>query len=581
MGPSQLTILTIGLARPLGDDLLQAFRVVEAAGTEDALRRLAQEEVAVLVLGSRLAPDEAFYILTHHSSNSPDNSTAAILLLCAGCDPELFQPAVNEGHIFYMAREGITGDQLRLIIVCGAARFRSQLKGRKDPLAARVARIDQLLDFCIRVPMQADLPSAAGLLIAITRELINAEFVQYLVYDAEEETLTPAGVLDNKGWSESAAAGLAAFVARTGERIRLDCIGMDPRYDFETDNPGGREDARFMAEPLIGPKGLPVGVITATRSGQSIPFSEEDAQLVDLLAECAAPTFNQIALQNRVQALLLKRAEGSNSDVFREEALEYHIRSWDQQGDILKTLPAWLGATYWVMLALVFVGLLGTVVGKLNVYASGPAVIRANRATMVTAVAAGRVHSVVVSPGEAIKAGDTLFTFDGADASSAQGGRADRLRAPADGIVGDIRIHPGQLLETGDPVMRVAEPDAGYDLIAFLPESQASQLHPGMVIRLQLPGESRPSHNVPIHRVGSEVLDRAEAARYAGKEDAANFPVTGRVVVVRAFLPTVNSGGSSSLYYDGATGEAEVSVRSESAIVALIPGLRKIFGKAE
>jgi GAF domain-containing protein len=500
--PSRLTLLTLGLSGSLDDALLHAFRIIEAETADDALRQLAQEEVAVLILGSLLAPKVALSILGRYAADQPENSTSTIIL-CAGSEPELFQTDVNEGRVFYMARGDIAAEHLRLIAACGAARFRSRQKDAKDPWV-RVARIDELLDFCIRLPMQADLPSAAGLLTATTRELINADLVQYLVYDAEDETLTPADALDNKEWSESAAAGLVAFVARTGEPIRLDCIGLDPRYDSEADNPGGPEDARFLAQPLIGPEGLPVGVITATRSGHSIPFSEEDARLLDLLAECAAPTLNQITLQNRVQKLMLKRAESSNSDVFREEALEHHIRSWDQQGEVLKTLPAWLRTTYWVMLALVVVGLLGTIVAKFNVYASGPAVIRAH-----------------------------------------------------------------------------ATPASGYDLIAFLPNSYAAQLHPGMAICLRVPGESSQNCGLSVSSVGPEILGPAEAARYAGKEDAADFSVPGRVIVVRASLPVASSGSFPSVYRDGMTVEAEISVRSESAIVALIPGLRKIFGKAD
>jgi GAF domain-containing protein len=579
LAPSRLTILTIGLNRPFDDALPESFGIVEAANAEDALRRLAEEEVAVLILGSDLAPNEALSILTRHCSNSPDSSTAAVLL-CAGSEPELFQTLVNEGHVFYMARGELTAEQLRSIAICAANRFRFRLE-RQDPLAAQVARIDQLLDFCIRVPMQADLRSAAALLIETGRELLNADLVQYLAYDPEDETLTPADAVDHEEWCESAAAGLAAFVARTGERIRLDCAGMDPRYDAETDNPGGPEDARFLAAPVIGPKGVPVGVITAARSGKSTPFLPEDSQLLELLAECAAPTLSQILLQTRVQALLVKRAEGSNSDVFREEALEYHIRSWDQQGDVLRTLPPWLRTTYWVMLALVLVGLVGLATAKFNVYAGGPVVMKARAAMKVTAADAGRVRSIMVSPGDTVRVGEMLVVVDSVIQSRAGAGATENLSAPTNGVVGEIFFHPGQSLKAGDQVMTVVEPDAGYDLIAFLPESYAAQLHQGMAMRVRMAGESRPGRTVPIGRVGPEILDPSEAARYAGKDDAASFAVSGRVIPVRASLPAISSGRSSGVYHDGATGEAEISVRSESAIVALIPGLRKIFGKAD
>lgn len=357
---SRVMILTFGLARPLDLASYEPFRVVEAANSEDAVQRLAQEEeVAVLVLGSRLVPNEALSILTRHSANSPGTETA-VVLLCAGSDPEPFQPFVENGDVFYMARNEMSATQLRSIIVSAAARLRSRLQEPHDPWAEPVAWIDLMADFCDRLPMQADLPSAAALLIETARELLSAELVQFLAYDPEDDTLTPADAVDRKEWSESAAAGLAAFVARTGEGIRLDCAGLDPRYDAETDNPGGPEDARFLAQPVIGPRGAPIAVITATRTGASKPFSGEDAHCLELLAECAGPILSQILLQNRIQALLIKRTavSGLNSDVFREEALEHHIRSWELQGEVLKTLPPWLRRIYWVMLGLLFAGLI-------------------------------------------------------------------------------------------------------------------------------------------------------------------------------------------------------------------------------
>lgn len=360
--PSRLMVLTLGLAGPLEPALYESFRVIEAANCEDAVRRLAEEEVAVFVLGPLLTANEALSVLSCHFTNSP-GPLPVVVLFCAGSKPELFQALVDEGHIFYMARAEIESEQLQSLVVCAAARFRRRLQEQRDPWTAPAARIDLLLEFCIRLPMQADLPNAAALLIEAARELISAEFVQYFAYSQEDDTLTPADAVNHKGWSESAAAGLAAFVARTGEPIRIECAGLDPRYDAETDSLGNSDDVRFLAEPVISPKGAPIGIITAIRGGRSRAFSEEDAHNLELLAECAAPTLSQILLQNRIQALLIQRtaASGPGSDVFREEALEYRVRSWDQHGEVLKTLPPWLRTVYWVMLGLVLAGLLALV----------------------------------------------------------------------------------------------------------------------------------------------------------------------------------------------------------------------------
>lgn len=579
--PLQVTLLAVGLNRQLESASLSSFRIIEAEVSEDVSQILTKEDVAVLLFGPHLTQRAALSILDRYTEDLPENSTSTIVL-CAGSEAELFQKYINVGRIFYIARGELADRELSLLVTYGAARFRSKRESILDPWAARLDRDEELVDYCIRLPMQSDLPSAAGLLVDTARECLNGEQVQYLVYDAEEETLTRADALDNKEWSESAAASLAAFSVRTGERIRLDCVGLDPRYDSETDNPGGRQDVRFLAEPLIGSNGLPVGVVTVTRSGSSTAFSEEDALVLRLLAECAAPTFNQITLQNRVQALLLKHTKGTESisDVFREEALEYHIRSWDQQGEVLKTLPHWLRATYWVLLILVSVGLLGTIIGQLNVYTSGPAVTRANHTIFATAAAGGRVRSVVVSRGDAVRTGDMLLVLDKLQ-SGEPGRKSKMLTAPANGIVSDIRVRAGQLLSSGAQAISIVEPDAGYDVIAFLPESDASQLHPGMVMHLKISTESSFDCTVTISRVDPRIMNPSEALRYAGEEDSATFPISGRVIAVRAALPVVGTSESSPAYHDGVTGEAEVSISSEPVIVALIPGLRKIFGKLD
>ncbi len=262
-------LLAVGLSCPLDSVSFASFRIIYAEDAEDGLRDLGhEEEVAVLLLGPRLKPIVALSVLDSYRSIAPGNATAAILL-CAGSEPELFQTLVNEGRVFYMARGDLAPEQLRAIVTCAAGRFLSKRNGVTDPLTTTVVRIDELLDCCIRLPMQEDLPSATGLLTTTARELINAEHVQYLVYDAENETLTRADALDHKEWGESAASGLAAFVARTGQRTRIDCASLDPRYDAEIDNPSGPEDVRFLAVPLMGCQGMPAGVITATRNRES------------------------------------------------------------------------------------------------------------------------------------------------------------------------------------------------------------------------------------------------------------------------------------------------------------------------
>lgn len=375
MQSSRRLVLTLGLSQPLDDGGLAPFRIVHAQNVERALRVLAEGDVSALLLGPLVPVPQVLDILAHLASEFPTVPSTTTIVLFAGPEPDLLQKFVDAGQVFYLAPEGIKSEDLRSLVVCGVRNFALLAERAPDPLGADAESTDCVLDLCARLPMQTDLASAGRLLIEAGRKLLQAKMVQCFVYNRDTETLTPADASESDRWTYSAASGLVAFVARTGERICMEKIGIDPRYDSDIDAPAEMNNARFLAEPILGPRGLPAGVITALRSGEQASFSGEETRLIELLAECSAPTFNQILLQSRLQSLLTKQAAGANSGMFRPEALDYHVRSWDQQGDVLKVTPVWLRRAFWVILALFSASLLGlgflfhqlgNVLGKVN-----------------------------------------------------------------------------------------------------------------------------------------------------------------------------------------------------------------------
>lgn len=359
-GPSisfQPLILALGLNQILQSD---SFRTICAENAHGVYEHLRDGNPAVLVLGPQLTSVQVLEILTRCATEQPASTTVTIVL-CAGPEPELFQKFVDEGIIYYLSQREIPIEQLRSLVTSCRGRMSKKADDLQNLLTNDVPNADQLLDLSVRLPMQTNIPSAAALVVQKLRESIDANYVQCFIHDAEEDTLTPADALENKEVSYSAASGLTAFAVRTGERVILERVGTDPRYDADIDNPIGTSNARFVAEPILGTGGMPLAVITAMRSEQSPQFSARDLRFIHSVAECAAPAFSQLVLQKQTQAQLTRRAAalGSNSDIFRQEALEYHIRSWDQQGDVIKTLPAWLRTSYWIVLALVLIGLAG------------------------------------------------------------------------------------------------------------------------------------------------------------------------------------------------------------------------------
>ncbi len=334
-------------------------RAIRAENAHDVLAHLREEDTAVLVLGPQLTSAQALEILGQCTTEYRTFPLATIVL-CAGPEPELFQKFVDEGVVYYLARREIPIAQLRSLVANCIDRLSKKAHPEKDFLNTNAQNTDQLLDLSVRLPMQTNLPSAAALVVQKLRESIDANYVQCFIYDPDEHTLTPADALENKEVTYSAASGLTAFAARTGEGLSVDHVAADARYDSDIDNPGGDNEAHFLAEPILGSRGQPLAVLTTVRDEEASPFSAEDLQFIRSIAECAAPAFSQLVLQKQVQAQLTRRTEAanSNSDIFRQEALEYHIRSWDQHGDVLKTLPAWLRTSYWIVLVMVLIGLI-------------------------------------------------------------------------------------------------------------------------------------------------------------------------------------------------------------------------------
>src|SRR5215475_2960461 len=66
----------------------------------------------------------------------------------------------------------------------------------------------------------------------------------------------------------------------------------------------------------------------------------------------------------------------SSPTIFREEALEYHLRGNRTQGDLLRIAPRWTHWTYWLLVAVFVAGSTYVVFGRLNEYAMGVAIIR-------------------------------------------------------------------------------------------------------------------------------------------------------------------------------------------------------------
>jgi hypothetical protein len=80
--------------------------------------------------------------------------------------------------------------------------------------------------------------------------LVDAARGYCLVHDPATQTLWSQDDPDQDPRQQSAAVGLASFVARTGQPLQVDDVAQDPRYDPEADDPAGWGDERLLAVPV-------------------------------------------------------------------------------------------------------------------------------------------------------------------------------------------------------------------------------------------------------------------------------------------------------------------------------------------
>jgi multidrug resistance efflux pump len=263
-------------------------------------------------------------------------------------------------------------------------------------------------------------------------------------------------------------------------------------------------------------------------------------------------------------------------------------------------------------------GALGfALVGQIDEYAAGPALVHVDGVYEVTALRSAVVARVEVEPGERVQAGRVLVRMQAsaeqAELESAERELADQLakllRDPADraareaivglrgrrelaqasldrqtiratqaATIGDVRVQPGQLVDPGAPLLSLVRDGSGAQLTALLPGRYRPLLAPGMTLRFVADGFPREVHALTIERVGDQIVAPTEALRFLGRAAADDLPLSGSVVFVRAQLPTTAFKSEGALYrfHHGMQGRAETAVRSDSIAFTLIPGLRAL-----
>jgi len=578
---------------------------------------IAAQGRAVLCFGPGSSPDGVKAALDALEREAPQ-AVCLSLVLTGASNLERFQELINEDRLFYLA-QGVLSERDMAGLLESAA---GTIERQAQPAALRGASSLSLpVDTLRRFALARSLPEMADAMKAALTQAVGAQRGRCMLFDPQSQVLWNPEEGDEPQFGErsgeSPAVGLTSFVLRTGLTLCLPRAGDDPRFDPDLDDPDGDPADRFLGAPVRSGEGEVVAVLTAVRPAQEPPFEPRDVAALESLAAQAAPYLLALAPAGTAST-------AAQSGPFRERALRERDLS-STPLEPLRLTPGWTRWVYWLALGALITALIAVVVVRIPEYASGVAVVRAGGRIEVTANAGGTVSSLAVAPRDRVREGQLLLTlYNAEEASSLK--RLDRemelklvqrlqspsdpvvaqdlmslraeqelararlsereLRAPADGEIGDIRVAPGQLVQAGQPVLSILsrpESSSTPSVVALLPGHYLPQLRPGMRMRLELPGHPYVYQWLVLDSAAAEVIGPAEARRLLGPVAGDAVPLDGPLAVVTAPLssPTFEVAGQTYAFRDGMPSRAEVRVRSERLLFALLPALKSLGGRRD
>jgi len=147
-----------------------------------------------------------------------------------------------------------------------------------------------------------------------------------------------------------------------------------------------------------------------------------------------------------------------STELFRREALEYHLRP-PESGGVLRVGAPWLRWLYWLVLAMVGVGLVLSLVVRVDRTTSGPALVDPQQGTFVAVLPAAEVrddHLVRLEldgPGERTVAASVAEVRAADDVAVRRAGFGS-FPQPAVLLTGGLEPDDATLVETGSSPRR-------------------------------------------------------------------------------------------------------------------------------
>lgn len=517
----------------------------------------------------------------------------------------------TDPRVAYVARPGIPDEQLTTLLEAIAAGTAAELPKLLADTPAHARRAQRAFAASRRLAAATDLRATEAIAVETVQELVGSDRAYCLFFHAGDGSLWSEALQQGAGDERRAIGGLAGWSAYTGLPAQAKSAGDDPRWLASIDDPQGDAGCALLVHPVIGVDRHVHAVLIAARNRGSA-FGEAEVEQLARFAALASPLLDQLSSHVETQQVLDEESAGQ---LFRPEAIAAaEPQRW---GDVVRVSPTWLPVAYWVLVLLLLGSAAFMTFGTVATYSTGMAVIRSTSRVSVTLQNAGNISSVLVQPGDRVEAGTVIAKLDDVDQRSAverinkefesqlrnhmldpndpsadSSLRALRLqleqsraalderqiRARTAGTLSDLRVQPGQHVEPGQVAASIVEGGGGLEVIALLPGEDRPQLSPGMQLRLELIGYRYAYQVLTIDSVSSEVIAASEARRILGPDVAEGMAMGGSVVVVRGKLTSNEFEADDQIYryHDGMLGKAEVRLRTERIVFAIIPGLRRL-----
>jgi ATP-binding cassette subfamily B protein len=329
----------------LGFDAADATRLAELLGQETEVSVSAAEDDAagapIVCLGPGLEGRQAAAFLERSIAK---NAAARHVVLAAGREPELFQDFIDSDAIFFLSRR--PPPLVEVAALLRSALAHDERRGRFDGASGAergalvVARaISRVVD---RIATETDLERISGLIGNAASALTDADEGRFAIADPLHETLWFRDLEAGDAIRNSAASGLAGFIARTGAALMVECVGDDPRYDAEADNGGRSPQERLLAVPVVVHNksfGDVLGVLVATREPGGEPFVDAERRRLEDLALQIAPIVRHRIFEKQLEEALAAADDPLATDgkpLYRSEALRSHRKGTGEPGRVLE-----------------------------------------------------------------------------------------------------------------------------------------------------------------------------------------------------------------------------------------------------